>query len=245
MEPQGKKKNVSSSSLIKSKVQSATIYLDTPSPLTTASGGEQPEFTVTLRCRVNRYTKGGPKLRRELAYRGGGAEASFVAGVGAGDVPRDEDGVRAMMRSLLRAIWPLRQLGLTDDEWEAILPEDVVPKVAAMARGGGAAVVKLEVDRHVRYSAPRVLLTVCREAAAPPAEEEGGGCSICYEPLREKKAATAAGGGAAVELPGCAHAFHGRCIRKWFSKKPTCPLCRGEVTKHLDPVLRMHLAVVF
>ncbi|KAF8762496.1 hypothetical protein HU200_009466 [Digitaria exilis] len=234
MEPHGrkkkKKKKGSPSFLIKRKVQSATIYLDTPPPLTTASGGEQPEFTVTLRYRVNRYTKGGPKLRSELSYHGGGAEASF----GADDVPRDEDGVRTVMRSLLRAICPL-QRGTSSGK--AILPEDVVPKLAAMARGGGggaAAVVELEVDRHVRYSAPRVLLTVCWEAVA------GGECSICYEPLRKKK--VAAGG---VELPGCAHAFHPRCISKWFRKKPTCPLCRGDVTKHLDPELRMHLAVVF
>lgn len=40
-----------------------------------------------------------------------------------------------------------------------------------------------------------------------------------------------------VELPGCAHAFHHRCISEWFGKKPTCPMCRGNVTKHLDPEL--------
>jgi hypothetical protein len=47
----------------------------------------------------------------------------------------DEGSVRDVMRRLLRAIRPLRDLDLTDDEWEAILPEDVLPKLADLARG--------------------------------------------------------------------------------------------------------------
>ena len=146
------------------------------------------------------------------------------------------------MRRLLRAIRPLRDLDLPDGEWEAILPEDVVPQlVAHLGRGRDSgdhtsAFVHLTVDRHVWYSAPRVLMTACEEAA-PEGTTNDGKCSICLEALRE-----ASNGGVPVELPGCAHAFHRRCISKWFVEKPTCPLCRGNVTKHLNPELRKRVA---
>jgi hypothetical protein len=110
------------------------------------------------------------------------------------------------MRWLLREVRPLRDLGLTDDEWEAILH----PGRAAAARRHGAG--------------PRST----RAAAAPSPlwisiEEEGR--------RRGRRAYVP------VELPGCAHAFHHRCISEWFGKKQTCPMCRGNVTKHLDPEL--------
>ncbi|RLM61822.1 uncharacterized protein C2845_PM14G13650 [Panicum miliaceum] len=235
MESRGK----NGSPLIRRRVVATTRCLGSP-PQTKGSGGGgggEPEFSVQLRCIVTKYIRAGRGRgqRRVRAYRGGGAEASFVATCPE-DVPADEDGVRGVMRRLLRAIRPLRDLDLTDDEWEAILPEDVVPKLADLARGrgDGGLVVHLAVDRHVRYSAPRVLMTGCKEAA----EGKDGGCSICFEALRE----AAAGKGVPVELPGCAHAFHRRCISKWFVERPTCPLCRGNVTKHLDPELRKHLA---
>ncbi|XP_039812145.1 uncharacterized protein LOC120675123 [Panicum virgatum] len=228
MESRGKKE----SALIRRRVKATTECLG-------GGGGGEPEFSVQLRCVVTKYiTAGrGRGQRREGNYRGGGAEASFVATCPE-DVPGDEDGVRAVMRRLLRAIRPLRDLDLTDDEWEAILPEDVVPQIADLARGRDegdhtAVDVLLAVVRHVRYSAPRVLMTGCKEAAEGKAGD--GGCSICFEALREA-------GVPVVELPGCAHAFHRRCIYKWFGEMPTCPLCRGSVTKHLDPELRKHLA---
>ncbi|OEL22149.1 hypothetical protein BAE44_0016833 [Dichanthelium oligosanthes] len=228
------------SSLIRRRVEAATTCtcLNT-APQPEPSGGEA-EFVVQLKCDVTQYISAGRARAqtRVRAYRGGGAEASFIA-AGPEDVPVDEDGVRHVMRQLLRTIRPLRDLELTDDEWESILPEDVVPKLADLARGhdgSRAAAVELEVNQYVRYSAPRVLITACK--AAP--EGKDGECSICFDALREE----AAGKGAlpAVELPGCAHAFHRRCISKWFGKKPTWPLCRGNVTKHLDPELQKHLA---
>ncbi|XP_034594812.1 uncharacterized protein [Setaria viridis] len=237
MESQGKNNG---SPLITRRVEASTLFLATTPP-TEPSGGGEPELAVRLRCHVTKYIRAGRGRgqRQVYVYRGSGAEASFVAAVPR-DVLVDEDSVRDVMRLLLRAIRPLRDLDLTDDEWEAILPEDVVPQLADLARGldegsRSAAVVELAVDRHIRYSAPRVLMTACR--GAPPATEgKDDGCSICLEVLHEE--AAAAGKGVPVELPGCAHAFHRRCISKWFRKKPTCPLCRGNVTKHLDPELQ-------
>lgn len=30
-------------------------------------------------------------------------------------------------------------------------------------------------------------------------------------------------------IPACKHAFHVKCIDKWFQKDPSCPLCRGSL----------------
>jgi hypothetical protein len=75
---------------------------------------------VQLQCRVTKYIGRGRGLRRVGDYRGVGAEASFVATC-------PEDGVRGVMRRL-RGIRPPLDLDHTD-EWEAILPEDVVPQL--------------------------------------------------------------------------------------------------------------------
>jgi hypothetical protein len=45
---------------------------------------------------------------------------------------------------------------------------------------------------------------------------ESAKCSICFEH-----------GGNFRQLP-CGHYFHSACIRKWFEKAPTCPLCREQ-----------------
>jgi ankyrin repeat protein len=45
---------------------------------------------------------------------------------------------------------------------------------------------------------------------------ESAKCSICFEH-----------GGNFRQLP-CGHYFHSACIRKWFERAPTCPLCREQ-----------------
>ncbi|CAO2196331.1 unnamed protein product [Urochloa humidicola] len=250
-------KNGSPSPLIRRRVEASIVCLDTPPQTEPADigGGGDPELALLLQCRVTQYIRSGRGRgqRHVRSYRGGvGAEASFVGTVPR-DTPLDEDNIRGVIWGLLRDIRPLHDLDLTDAEWEAILPEDVVPRLAGLARGlledgGGrvAAVLELEVNCHVRYNVPRVLLTACRETATPGGKGGGGECSICFEALREEDGAARKEKkekGVAVELPGCAHAFHRRCISKWFRKKWTCPLCRGDVAKHLDPDLRKHLEV--
>ncbi|CAL4959565.1 unnamed protein product [Urochloa decumbens] len=233
--------------LIRLRLEASTSYLSTTKTEPSGIAGGDPELALLLLCRVTKYIKTGRGRGQtiERAYRGSGAEASYIGTVPRDtDTPLDEDSVRVVIRGMLRGIRPLRDLHLTDGEWEAILPEDVVPQLAGLARGlhgdgaRAAAVVEIKVDWHVRYNAPRVLFTACREAPAAAGGETGGGeCSICFEALsgeEEKK-------GVGVELPGCAHAFHRRCISGWFRKKPTCPLCRGDVTEHLHPELRKHL----
>ncbi|CAO1940847.1 unnamed protein product [Urochloa humidicola] len=190
-------KNGSPSPLIRRRVEASIVCLDTPPQTEPADigGGGDPELALLLQCRVTQYIRSGRGRgqRHVRSYRGGvGAEASFVGTVPR-DTPLDEDNIRGVIWGLLRDIRPLHDLDLTDAEWEAILPEDVVPRLAGLARGlledgGGrvAAVLELEVNCHVRYNVPRVLLTACRETATPGGKGGGGECSICFEALREE-----------------------------------------------------------
>ncbi|KAJ1286991.1 hypothetical protein BS78_03G395500 [Paspalum vaginatum] len=231
--------------LIKRRLKASTTCFAPETYQACGGGGEPALFAVQLRCHVSKHIRAGPGWKLDLTCRGGSGTASFVAGAPE-DVPRDEAGVRDALRRTLRTVPALRELDLTDDEWDAVVPEDVVAPLADMARrrgcggvdGSRAAAVDLAVDRYVRFSAPAVLLTACSEGA-----EEGGGddgCSICFDALQRREEEEEEEGGGHVELPGCAHAFHRRCISKWFDRKATCPICRGDVTKHLDPDLRKH-----
>ncbi|CAD6235039.1 unnamed protein product [Miscanthus lutarioriparius] len=146
------------------------------------------------------------------------AESSGYVNTSCLAVPDDEDGVRDALRGMLRSIGALQDLGHSDGEWESIVPEDVVPDLAdpqARARHG-AAKVDLAVVQHVRFDAARVLMTGCEKIGDDGVAEEEGGvdveCSVCFDALLR---------GEAVELPGCEHAFHRRCIFEWFRQKPT------------------------
>ncbi|KAL5199752.1 hypothetical protein ABZP36_020955 [Zizania latifolia] len=57
-------------------------------------------------------------------------------------------------------------------------------------------------------------------------EDEGSGssgaedkCCVCLAGMRE--------GQALRDLPRCGHRFHHKCIAKWLTAHPTCPVCRA------------------
>ncbi|XP_046982573.1 uncharacterized protein LOC124552348 [Schistocerca americana] len=59
----------------------------------------------------------------------------------------------------------------------------------------------------------------CAGAEPAAGQRPESPCAICLE------AAGAAGGGRRAVLR-CGHAFHHKCVARWFRVQPTCPLCR-------------------
>ncbi|XP_049946270.1 uncharacterized protein LOC126428388 [Schistocerca serialis cubense] len=59
----------------------------------------------------------------------------------------------------------------------------------------------------------------CTGAEPAAGQRPESPCAICLE------AAGAAGGGRRAVLR-CGHAFHHKCVGRWFRVQPTCPLCR-------------------
>ena len=49
-------------------------------------------------------------------------------------IPGDQEGVRDVLRGLMRTFMRLPQLNLTNEQWEDILPEPEVPELMALAR---------------------------------------------------------------------------------------------------------------
>ncbi|MFS7944437.1 putative transcription factor C2H2 family [Helianthus anomalus] len=55
-------------------------------------------------------------------------------------------------------------------------------------------------------------------SSTTPASDD---CSICLEFLNE--------GEICRVLPVCDHVFHARCVDRWLTKVPSCPVCRTRV----------------
>ena len=92
------------------------------------------------------------------------------------------------------------------------------------------ATLELWVDEQLKFIASEALLTLCAEAKAAPV-----GCPdyiFCLEDETSNPVADHA-----VEMPGCGHTFHHKCITKWFGQRSTCPMCRQDLSKYLDPTV--------
>lgn len=48
-----------------------------------------------------------------------------------------------------------------------------------------------------------------------------GECPICFEDMKPDTV---------MVLP-CGHEFHLKCLREWWKRKTTCPMCRVDITK--------------
>ncbi|XP_066323606.1 putative RING-H2 finger protein ATL37 [Miscanthus floridulus] len=141
----------------------------------------------------------------------------------------------------MRTFTRLQQLNLTDEPWEDILPEPEVLELMTLEckayRDGCIAHTTLElwVDKQLKFITSEVLLTLCAEAEAVPAA-----CwdySICQEDETSNPMA-----GHAMEMLGCGHAFHRKCITKWFGQRSTCPMCRRDLSMYLDPTVQRFLS---
>uniref|UniRef100_A0A6C0AY72 RING-type domain-containing protein n=1 Tax=viral metagenome TaxID=1070528 RepID=A0A6C0AY72_9ZZZZ len=70
-------------------------------------------------------------------------------------------------------------------------------------------------------------------------------CSICLEDLDDDKGKTQLQKclncidkhDKRIYFTGCDHIFHGRCMDKWLSQDPTCPLCRERVIDNIEQLL--------
>ena len=70
-------------------------------------------------------------------------------------------------------------------------------------------------------------------------------CSICLENLDDDKGKTQLlkclncidKNDKRIYFTGCDHVFHGRCMDKWLSQDPRCPLCRNRVIDNIEEVL--------
>ena len=59
-----------------------------------------------------------------------------------------------------------------------------------------------------------------------------GECPICVGTMRD------------AARPGsitmCGHIFHGCCLKEWLMIRPSCPICRGRITKYYTVDVGFH-----
>ena len=143
----------------------------------------------------------------------------------------------------------LRGFDLSDSRWDHGYVPDMLARVVVSCftvtveknRAVGPR-YNLDVDMDlgimVTYKEPAALLLVCQQAMAArrsvsaaagvvlhAAAEE---CVVCSEALDDSSADT-------IRLI-CGHEFHTPCIKEWFDKTSTCPLCRRDVADVLVAV---------
>jgi hypothetical protein len=94
----------------------------------------EASFSVTLECMVTNTLKAdGHSQLVYLLYEGGSVTRILKANQAVG-IPGDQEGVRDVLRGLMRTFTWLQQLTLTDKQWEDILLEPKFPKLVALVR---------------------------------------------------------------------------------------------------------------
>jgi hypothetical protein len=188
------------------------------------------KFAVRVACYVTRsfeFWRRGDERAKDVVvqkHAAGGTSSMFhLADVA--DL-RSDSTCSGALRGMLAVLPQLRSLRLAEDEWDAVVPLDVVPQIvrAASRDDGFTFCFTMEVQCRVIHD-ERALLMACKErlASTAPGEKD---CPICVDVLAKESA---------VELPVCKHAFHRLCISRWFSTAATCPTCRGDVWKSALP----------
>lgn len=125
------------------------------------------------------------------------------------------------MRKILGRVWLLKNLHLTAEEWDIIMPYDVLHQLwheACRWVDGIHFDLTLTVDHRLIVNLPA--LQDSWVLVAP----EDGHCSICMQALSLRTT---------VRLRGCKHPFHRKCIFSWFVTNASCPICRDKVLPHL------------
>ncbi|EES00069.1 hypothetical protein BDA96_03G022900 [Sorghum bicolor] len=92
--------------------------------------------------------------------------------------------------------------------------DDLPPPPAARSDGASSS----GLDDAAIARLPCFVVVVSRGAGAAAAATATE-CAVCLGAVEE--------GETARSLPGCAHAFHARCVDAWLRLRPTCPVCRA------------------
>ncbi|XP_044971137.1 RING finger protein 215-like [Hordeum vulgare subsp. vulgare] len=208
-------------------IDAATISFS-EEPALAASGGSH-RFALRVTCSVTRFVefhRSGQDpvvlLRRCTGVVARGSATTFP--VDDLSALQSDTACRGALRGMLEQLPQLRSLWLAEDEWDAVVPADIVPQIVRVARGDDAKdgftfCFAMKVHRRIIYG-EQALLMACKERELDLRAAKTDDCAICLNGLE---------GEPAVELPTCEHAFHRRCISTWFSKATTCPMCRGDV----------------
>ncbi|KAI4963869.1 hypothetical protein ZWY2020_012442 [Hordeum vulgare] len=214
--------------VVKRGLEATTICFSEEPALAEADSGGGHRFALRVTCSVTRsleFRKSGQRLnvlRQE--YTGFGRDSAITFPVGDLSALQSDTACRGALRGMLAELPQFRSLHLDEDEWDAVVPADIVPQIVRVARGDDAKdgftfCFAMKVHRRIIHG-EEALLMACKESAVDLDGAETDDCAICLGGL---------GAEPAVELPTCEHAFHRRCISTWFSKTTTCPMCRGDV----------------
>ncbi|XBI21640.1 hypothetical protein VPH35_062741 [Triticum aestivum] len=206
------------------QVEATTIcFSEDPAPANTGY-----LFAVMVTCYVKRsldFRGHGQRpyvLEQEYIEEGGDTATTFL--VRDLSTLRSDGACRWALRGMLAELSQVRALDLPEDEWDAVVPADVVPQIVRLARGDDASYgftfcFAMEVNWRFIHG-ELALLMACKEWELG-GSKRADDCPICLDGLELE-------GQPAVELP-CKHPFHSQCISTWFSKETTCPMCRGDV----------------
>jgi len=61
-----------------------------------------------------------------------------------------------------------------------------------------------------------------RRCSDPGKAASGAECPICCGSLADSRS---------LRAPPCRHTFHQECLQKWLLRRPTCPVCRYDLTE--------------
>ena len=125
------------------------------------------------------------------------------------------------MRKILGRVWLLKNLHLTEEEWDIIMPYNVLHRLwneACLWVDGFHFDLTLRVDLRL------IVNLSALQDSWYQIELDDGHCSICMQVPSKRTT---------VRLRGCNHPYQPKCIFTWFETNASCPICRDNVLAHL------------
>ncbi|CAL4932256.1 unnamed protein product [Urochloa decumbens] len=121
-----------------------------------------------------------------------------------------------------------QSMGMPVCHWDKAIPEDLDARIVELAHDrpldcAYRCEVNFTLDIEFGYCEAAALLQGCIMA---PRE-----CYICHDALTP--------GSNVMYLPDCTHAYHVDCIKQWFKKSPTCPVCREDYSRLIPDEYRL------